>query len=68
MFIGNTNIAPLLQVFKKFETFRKNHKTAQEKAGTRQAFEYCFELTWKVMKRLLRERGIIPTHLKKLSE
>lgn len=62
MNIGEVNIAPLLKAFRKFEEFRKNSNTEQEKAGTIQAFEYCFELVWKVMKRLLEERGIIQVH------
>ena len=57
MLIQQTNISPLLKAFSKFEAFRVNDKTDQEKAGTIQAFEYCFELTWKIMKKLLEERG-----------
>ena len=34
-------------------------ETEQEKAGAIQAFEYCFELSWKIMKRLLQVRGRI---------
>ena len=56
--IGKTNIEPLIKAFKKFEEFRVNDKTEQERAGTIQAFEYCFELAWKTMKRLLAERGV----------
>ena len=52
-------INPLLKAFGKFEQFRVNLKTEQEQAGAIQAFEYCFELTWKIMKRLLQERGKI---------
>ena len=59
MYIGDTNIEPLIKAFKKFEAFRVNDKTEQERAGTIQAFEYCYELSWKVMKRLLFERGRI---------
>lgn len=59
MLIGEINIAPLLKAFSKFEQFRVNSNTEQEKAGTIQAFEYCFELVWKVMKRFLEERGKI---------
>lgn len=55
--IDNVNIEPLVKAFDKFEQFRKNDKTEQERAGTIQAFEYCFELSWKAMKRLLEERG-----------
>ena len=57
--IGDTNIDPLLKAFYKFEKFRIHDTTEQEKAGIIQAFEYCFELSWKIMKRLLQERGKI---------
>jgi nucleotidyltransferase substrate binding protein (TIGR01987 family) len=57
MISSEINISPLLKAFSKFEEFRMNTNTEQEKAGTIQAFEYCFELVWKVMKRLLEERG-----------
>lgn len=46
-------ILPLIQDFERFEQFRLNDKTEQERAGTIQAYEYCFELLWKIMKRLL---------------
>ncbi len=59
MIIENVNIDPLLKAFSKFEAFRFNTNTEQEKAGAIQAYEYCFELVWKVMKRLLGERGKI---------
>lgn len=55
--IGQINITPLLSAFDKFEKFRANDQTEQERAGTIQAFEYCFELSWKIMKRLLQENG-----------
>lgn len=51
-------ISPLLlKAFRKFEAFSVNHKTEQEKAGIIQAFKCCFELSWKIIKRLLQERG-----------
>ena len=59
MLVGETNILPFLKAFKKFEAFRMNDRTEQEKAGTIQAFEYCFELSWKIMKRVLQERGLV---------
>lgn len=59
MIIENINIQPLLKAFKKFEAFRQNTKTEQEKAGAIQAFEYSFELCWKTMKKLLEIRGRI---------
>lgn len=52
-------IAPLIKAFCKFEEFRQHGSTEQERAGTIQAFEYCFELSWKTMRRLLAERGVI---------
>lgn len=57
MWIGETNVSPLLKAFQKFEMFRVNDNTEQEKAGTIQAFEFCFELVWKTMRRILAERG-----------
>lgn len=59
MWIEETNIEPLLKAFGKFEKFRMHNTTEQEKAGIIQAFEYCFELSWKIMKRLLEKRGKI---------
>ena len=59
MQIDNANFSPLLKAFNQFETFRLNTHTNHEKAGTIQAFEYCFELVWKTMKRLLEARGQI---------
>jgi nucleotidyltransferase substrate binding protein (TIGR01987 family) len=59
MWIGETNLGPLIKAFAKFEKFRIHDQTEQERAGIIQAFEYCFELSWKAMKRLLEERGKI---------
>lgn len=42
----------------KFEEFRKHLTTEQEKAGAIQAFEYCYELAWKTMKRVLEKKGL----------
>ena len=42
----------------KFELFRKNINDEQSQAGAVQAFEYCYELTWKVLKQLLEDRGL----------
>jgi nucleotidyltransferase substrate binding protein (TIGR01987 family) len=50
-------MAPLIKAFGKFERFRVHHQIEQEKAGIIQAFAWCFELSWKTMKRLLQERG-----------
>jgi nucleotidyltransferase substrate binding protein (TIGR01987 family) len=50
-------IEPLIRAFDKFERFRPNDKSEQERAGIVQGFKWCFELCWKIMKRLLDERG-----------
>ena len=54
----NLSILPLKKAQKIFEEFRKNLNTNQEKAGAVQAFEFCYELSWKTMKRVLELRGL----------
>ncbi len=41
-----------------FEDFRNNLTTHQNKAGAVQAFEFSYEMAWKIMKRVLATRGI----------
>ncbi len=41
-----------------FERFRKNLATDQDKAGAVQAYGFCYELAWKLMKRVLQSRGL----------
>lgn len=38
--------------------FMKHNRTEQEQAGIIQAFEFCYELSWKMMKRFLYNEGI----------
>ena len=45
------SLGPLLKAFNKFEIFRLNTNTEQEKAGAILAFKCCFELVWKTMTR-----------------
>ncbi len=59
MIIDGVEISSLLKALNKFEIFRQNLNTEQDKAGAIQAFEYSYELLWKTMKRLLAVRGII---------
>lgn len=51
-------LTPLSKAQKRFETFRQHLKTDQEKAGAIQAFEYCYELAWKMLKRTLEQKGL----------
>lgn len=55
---GDINIAPLLNAQAKFEQFRLHLNTEQEKAGAIQAFEFCFELSWRILKRVLNKKGL----------
>lgn len=57
MIIDGINIESLLKACKKFEQFRYNLNSEQEQAGAILSFEYCYELVWKTMKRLLDVRG-----------
>ncbi|MCX7115857.1 MAG: HI0074 family nucleotidyltransferase substrate-binding subunit [Gammaproteobacteria bacterium] len=52
------HISPLLRAQEKFETFRQNLNTDQDKAGAIQAFEFCYELAWKILKRVLNKKGV----------
>ena len=56
--IRGIDIENLLNARKKFEKFRQNLRSEQEKAGAIQAYEYTYELAWKTMKRLLNEQGV----------
>ncbi|MBS0186192.1 MAG: nucleotidyltransferase substrate binding protein [Proteobacteria bacterium] len=40
-----------------FERFRQDMKTDRDQAGAVQAFEFCYELSWKLMKRVLESQG-----------
>ncbi|MEI7580696.1 MAG: nucleotidyltransferase substrate binding protein [bacterium] len=50
------SLAPLLKVQKKFELFSAHLSTEQEKAGAIQAFEFCFELAWRTLKKVLEKQ------------
>lgn len=52
------DLTAILKAQKKFEAFRKNLITDQDKTGVVQAFEYCYELSWKLMQRILKQNGI----------
>lgn len=54
----DVDITPLLKAQKKFELFIQHLKTEQEKAGAVQAFEFCYELCWKTLKRVLNKKGL----------
>lgn len=41
-----------------FNEFNKDVATKRDRAGVIQAFEYCFELSWKTLKKILDYKGI----------
>lgn len=55
--MNDTNIDKLLKARAIFEDFRKDMHTDRDKAGAVQAFEFSYELAWKIMKRILKLRG-----------
>lgn len=52
------DISKVIKARDVFERFRKNLVTDQDKAGAVQAFEFSYELSWKIMKRVLQSRGL----------
>lgn len=58
MIIFGIDISSLLRAYAKFEQFRQHLGSEQERAGAVQAFEYTYELSWKMMKRLLASKGV----------
>lgn len=64
--IEGIDISGLLRARKKFEEFRLHLDTEQNKAGSIQAFEFCYELSWKIMKRFCEKAGTTPYTLKEI--
>ena len=55
---NNINIEVLKKADSVLEKFMKNDKIEQEQAGIMQSFEYCYELSWKIMKKVLNSEGL----------
>ncbi len=58
MNLNDLHIDPLLKAEAFLKDALKEAKANLEKAGAIQAFEICYELAWKTMKRILTFRGI----------
>lgn len=56
--LGNLNIDPILKAQAFLNMGIEQAQSDLEKAGAIQAFEICYELAWKTMKRILSHRGI----------
>jgi nucleotidyltransferase substrate binding protein (TIGR01987 family) len=52
------DLSYIIKAQKVFERFRLNLADDQAQAGAVQAFEFCYELAWKMMKRVLAVRGV----------
>jgi nucleotidyltransferase substrate binding protein (TIGR01987 family) len=52
------DLSTIVRAQKVFEQFRKDLTTDKDKTATVQAFEFCYELSWKLMHRVLRLRSI----------
>lgn len=48
----------LLKAQSVFERFRRDMEDDRDKTGAIRAFDFCYELAWKTMKRCLAVRGI----------
>lgn len=57
MKVKEINIDKLKKAYSIYQQFRQNMNTDRDKAGAIQAFEFCYELAWKFMKRFLEARG-----------
>lgn len=51
------DLSNLLKAQAVFERFRVDMVDDRDQAGAAQAFEFCYELAWKMMRRILLSRG-----------
>lgn len=56
--LGEIDIAPLLKAKKQLDEALQVAHSPLEKTGTIKSFEFCYELAWKTMKRMLAQKGI----------
>ena len=52
------DLSKLLKAQAIFERFRQDMQDDRDEAGAVQAFEFCYELAWKMMKRYLATQGV----------
>lgn len=55
--LETVDISPLLNAYDFLNSALLTAKTDLEKTGTIKAFEFCYELSWKTMKRVLAKEG-----------
>lgn len=55
----NISLTPLKKASARFNEFKTNMQDDRDKAGAIQAFEFCYELSWETLKKLLESRGVL---------
>ncbi len=55
---GEINIDPLIRAAATFDEFNAGVVTKRDKTAVIKAFEYCYELSWKTLKKILDYKGI----------
>lgn len=58
LILNDISLDPLLKAQSFLTAAIRDAKSELEKAGAVQAFEFCYELAWKTMKRILNYRGL----------
>ena len=56
--IIKSSLEILEKAYKMLEEFTKHKISEQEQAGIIKSFEFCYELSWKLMKKILTEKGV----------
>lgn len=59
LILGKINISPLLKACDKFNKIYENSKDEVDEIASIKLFEICYELSWKTLKRVLEEKGLI---------
>lgn len=56
--LNDIDITPLLKAKEKLDEAVRTARSELEKTGAIKCFEYCYELSWKLMRKILFKRGI----------
>ena len=57
LILGTVDVAPLLKARDFFSKILEEAENDYEKTGAIKAFEFCYELSWKTLKRVLEIQG-----------
>ena len=57
--VEDINLETLKKAYMTLKRFIESASTEIEQAGVVQAFEFCFELSWKTIKKVLAKEGIV---------